>query len=63
MWEWFERHWLSLAHNAIPLPAAITIQTVDPALLLILPWAASRKWPSSKPAVAAGASAWAGRET
>ena len=38
---------LSLAKNAIPLPAAIAIQTVDPVLLLLLPWAASRRWPST----------------
>lgn len=38
---------LSLANSAIPLPAAIAIQTIDPLLLLILPWAASRKWPST----------------
>lgn len=45
---------LSLAKGAIPLPAAIAIQTVDPVLLLILPWAASRKWPATtgQPAIA-----------
>lgn len=44
---------LSLANNALPLPAAIAIQTVDPVLLLILPWAASHKWqPATRPATA-----------
>lgn len=36
---------LGLAHHAISLPAAITIQTLDPLLLLALPWAAGRRWP------------------
>lgn len=46
---------LSLANDAIPLPAAIAIQTVDPLMLLILPWAASRRWPPATTAVAASA--------
>lgn len=48
---------LGLANNAIPLTAAIAIQTVDPVLLLILPWAASRKWPPAKAAAITGAHA------
>lgn len=36
---------LGLAHGAISLPAAVAIQTVDPVLLLILPWIANRIWP------------------
>lgn len=45
---------LSLAKHAIPLPAAIAIQVVDPLLLLILPWAASLRWLASKDAVTVG---------
>ena len=37
---------LGLAHNAIPLPVAIIVQSVDPVLLLIMPWIANRTWPS-----------------
>lgn len=44
---------LSLAKSILPLPLAIAIQTVDPLLLLLLPWAASRRWPASKDAVTA----------
>jgi hypothetical protein len=40
---------LSLAHRAIPLPAAIAIQTVDPVLLVVLPWIANRIWPRHRP--------------
>lgn len=36
---------LGLAHGAIPLAVAITVQIVDPLLLLVLPWAANRIWP------------------
>ncbi|MGB8390993.1 HXXEE domain-containing protein [Mycobacterium sp.] len=36
---------LGLSHNAIALPTAIAIQTIDPLLLLIVPWAANRIWP------------------
>lgn len=39
---------LGLSHGAIPLPVAIAIQTVDPILLLVLPWLASRKWPAAE---------------
>ena len=35
---------LALSHGSIPLPIAIVIQSIDPVLLLLLPWAASRKW-------------------
>lgn len=37
---------LGLSRNFIPLPVAIIVQTLDPLLLLLLPWAASRKWPA-----------------
>lgn len=36
---------LALSRHTIPLAAAITIQVLDPVLLLLLPWAASRRWP------------------
>ena len=38
---------LGLSHGSMPLPAAILIQTIDPLLLLLLPWVAGRKWPPS----------------
>lgn len=40
---------LTLSHNVIPLQLAIAIQIVDPVLLLLLPWVASRRWPSQQP--------------
>ncbi|WP_235071204.1 HXXEE domain-containing protein [Mycobacteroides abscessus] len=36
---------LGLSHVTIPLAVAIAIQTIDPLLLLLLPWVASRRWP------------------
>jgi hypothetical protein len=36
---------LGLSSGSIPLPLAITVQTLDPLLLLILPWFANRIWP------------------
>ncbi|WP_244431687.1 HXXEE domain-containing protein [Segniliparus rugosus] len=36
---------LGLAHGSIPLSVAIAVQTVDPLLLLVVPWAANRVWP------------------
>ena len=36
---------LGLSHGSIALPVAIAIQTVDPVLLLLLPWIASRRRP------------------
>lgn len=36
---------LGLSHGTISLPAAIVIQSVDPVLLLLLPWLAGRKRP------------------
>ena len=35
---------LALSNDSISLPLAIIIQSTDPVLLLLLPWAASRKW-------------------
>jgi hypothetical protein len=43
---------LGLSHHSIPLPAAIAIQTIDPLLLLLLPWLASRRWPARQPIAA-----------
>lgn len=43
---------LGLSHGAIPLALAITVQTLDPLLLLLIPWAASRIW-SPKPVIEA----------
>jgi hypothetical protein len=40
---------LGLSHGTISLPAAIIIQSVDPLLLLLLPWLADRKWPHAQP--------------
>ncbi|MGH7733271.1 MAG: HXXEE domain-containing protein, partial [Gemmatimonadales bacterium] len=37
---------LSLSRGGLSLAVAITIQTVDPLLLLVLPWAANRMWPA-----------------
>lgn len=36
---------LGLSKGTIALPPAIAIQSIDPVLLLILPWAANRIWP------------------
>ncbi|WP_348981983.1 HXXEE domain-containing protein [Brachybacterium epidermidis] len=35
-----------LSNDVIALSAAIVIQTVDPVLLILLPWLAHRQWPS-----------------
>ncbi len=47
---------LGLSRGSISLPGAIVIQSVDPVLLVLLPWLAGRKWPS-RPAVTAPAAA------
>ncbi|OBI37130.1 hypothetical protein A5708_07065 [Mycobacterium colombiense] len=36
---------MALSRGSIPLAAAIVIQSIDPVLLLLLPWVASRRWP------------------
>jgi Protein of unknown function with HXXEE motif len=48
---------LGLSHGSISLPVAIIIQTLDPLLLLLLPWAASRKWLSTPAPVPTAATA------
>lgn len=54
---------LALSHGSIPLPVAIAIQSLDPVLLLLLPWAASRKWPPAPTTIAATALTSATKET
>lgn len=39
---------LGLSHGVLALPAAIVVQVIDPVLLLLLPWAASRRWPATQ---------------
>jgi hypothetical protein len=48
---------LGLAKHALPLSVAIAIQIVDPVLLVVLPWGASRRWPSPNSVAAVGVTA------